>query len=246
MKVMVEGVFGEHEMKCVVVDQICEPLTCQRVSRKDLESIEHLKGLRLADRFDKELKDVDMLIGLDHFWNVVDRGEVIEGEEGPMAIKTKFGYVLGGKLSVASRVNSNLTITNSFLTGMGLKEENAISDALNRFWDVESLGIEKMESVDEKINNSIEFNGGRYEVNLPLKEDMPILGDNFKNAKNRVISLGRRLDKNEELKAAYKGIMDEQILEGVIERVENGEGVVGVFSTFLTNRSLDKRKLHRK
>ena len=61
---------------------ICTPLAPQ----VDLSAYSHLYGLELADCFDSDIKHIDILIGLDYFYDFVD-GEAIRGSTGPAAIK---------------------------------------------------------------------------------------------------------------------------------------------------------------
>ena len=141
-----------------------------------------------------------------------------------MAIKTTLGYVLSGQ--IAEKLGSTtrtFTVTNTFKIGLG---EDKIAKSLNRFWEVESLGIEKLENVEEKIEKNIAFEEGRYAVDLPKKFGHPVLDDNFQNAKNRLLSLQKRLGKDQNLKETYKQAMQEKIERGVVERVES-EGEVG-------------------
>lgn len=75
------------------VPMICEPIAGQPISfcRNDFS---HLAGIELADSADgHEGLKVDLLIGSDHYWDLVT-GDVRRGTSGPVAICTKFGWVL--------------------------------------------------------------------------------------------------------------------------------------------------------
>lgn len=53
-----------------------------------------MKNLQLAD--DQEgPEDIQMLIGLDNYWRVITGG-TIRGKDGPVAVASKFGYILSG------------------------------------------------------------------------------------------------------------------------------------------------------
>ena len=59
----------------------------------------HLSLLVLADPTHDEMLEVDMLIGSEFYWAFVC-GEVIRGDVGPVALKTKLGWVLSGPAEV--------------------------------------------------------------------------------------------------------------------------------------------------
>ena len=85
------------ELEFVVVPLICETLSGQQISRA-VELYSHLFGLEMADTFDDNNMDVNILIGLDHYWRVVS-GTTVSGKSGPTAIGTKFGWVLSGPMT---------------------------------------------------------------------------------------------------------------------------------------------------
>ena len=73
-----------------MVPHICEPLTTQPID-KCLELHPHISQLDLADDPMDETREIDMLIGLDFYWEFVT-GEVVRGGEGPVAINTTVGW----------------------------------------------------------------------------------------------------------------------------------------------------------
>ena len=75
----------------------------------------HLEGLQLADSLDDSYGTIDILIGTDHYWDVVT-GETVRGDSGPTAVSSKFGWLLSGALresviACADSVSSNLIIS---------------------------------------------------------------------------------------------------------------------------------------
>ena len=61
------------------------------------------------------------------------------------------------------------------------KENGELVSNLKRFWELESLGIvEKDESpVFTDVLRDLTFNGNRYEVGLPWKEETPPLSNDY-------------------------------------------------------------------
>lgn len=67
-------------------------LSCQPITAS-IESHEQLMSLDLAD--DNSRLPVDILIGCDHYWELVT-GRLCRSENGPTAIHTKLDWILSG------------------------------------------------------------------------------------------------------------------------------------------------------
>jgi len=82
---------------------------------------------------------IDVLIGSDHYWKFVT-GEIRQGEQGPVAIRSKLGWLLSG--SVDSSHGVGLTHTNLTLTKECIPESHEpLQDVLCTFWETKSIGI---------------------------------------------------------------------------------------------------------
>ena len=84
-----------------IVPMICSPLNYQAVqfARKNHA---HLKDITLSEHNPEENLVVDILIGVDQYWNIAN-GEVKRGESGPVATNTRFGWTLFGHVKNAPR-----------------------------------------------------------------------------------------------------------------------------------------------
>ena len=82
-------------------------------------------------------------------------------------------------------------------------------------------------SLNEKIDKfcDIKFENSRYSVSLPLKENWPILRDNYQRSLNCLKKLKERLDKTPHLLNEYK-IFNEYLKLGIIEEVQT-QGDIG-------------------
>ena len=69
----------------------CTPLE----AKFDVSDYQHLQDLDLADFASEDRQNIDVLIGSDHYWDFIT-GEVIRGETGPLAMASKFGWILSG------------------------------------------------------------------------------------------------------------------------------------------------------
>ena len=95
--------------------------------------------------------------------------------------------------------------------------KESLENQLSIFWDLENLGILKSEdTVYQNFEEEIKFINGRYEVQLPWKEQHPLLPDNFKLSQKRLQSLGRRLTSDPEILQAYNEVIQDQVKKGII------------------------------
>ena len=65
-KIKLNGMEKDFVIEALVVPQICSPITNQMVTRVS-QNYPHLKNLKLADSFDEQLMNIDILIGTDFY-----------------------------------------------------------------------------------------------------------------------------------------------------------------------------------
>ena len=163
------------------------------------------------------------LIGSDHYWQLVT-DKVIQGESGPTAIQTHLGWVLSGPACGNTKQNSPARLPTSYVmyasTTHLSDSQPCLSSLLKSFWELESLGIKQDEpSVYEDFMKTIEFRNGRYEVSLPWRSTHTKLPSNLDIAKRRLEGLLKRLHHHPEVQQEYHAVMQEQLRQGIIEKV---------------------------
>ena len=84
-----------------VVPLISGPISGQRV-RIVKEECSYLQGLHLVDK-GKGDSDIDVLIGADYFWDIVEGEIKRENNERLIALKSKLGWLLSGPLTTKCR-----------------------------------------------------------------------------------------------------------------------------------------------
>ena len=139
----------------------------------DVDEYAHLQGLQLADSFDTD-DSVDVLVGSDYYWNIVG-SDTVRCNKGPVAVESKFRWLLSGPTNDMS-INDT-SVTNLIISGHeSLPFETAhdpLVETLKTFWNTESIGIKvdaRSKESSEVFNESVHFNGERYEVELPGKK----------------------------------------------------------------------------
>ena len=66
----------------IYIEALCIPFICSTIPNQDIDfsenSTKHLLRLQLADTYDNNNKPVDILVGLDYFYNFIS-GKIIKG-----------------------------------------------------------------------------------------------------------------------------------------------------------------------
>ena len=93
-----------------------------------------------------------------------------------MTVKTKFGWVLNGPV-ISFETSTNLTFESEHSHVLFLNTDQCVRNEnfnfyLNRFWDLETIGIrEKENPILHDFQDTINLNDkGRDEARFPLKE----------------------------------------------------------------------------
>ena len=157
------------------ISSVCALLTAVDV---DARKCAHLRNLKLADTFPREAAPVDLLVGADQYYKLV-QGNIRRDRPGtPIATKSRLGWLLSGPVP-GSRTDESTT---AMLTVTRIENPN---DQLRRFWKIgvvdQQNNVRSVEEEDElnQFNSSCNFDGDRYEVGLPWKKDHPPLVHNY-------------------------------------------------------------------
>ena len=188
---------------------ICAPLHFKSVPQELLQSFGQLQ---FADRYDvsKEVV-VDILIGLDWYWQLV-KPKAVSIPEGLVAQDTVFGWMLSGAVKGTERSAKS----HQLLCMCDLPDST-----IRNFWNVEESVESELESVVlEKFQSDLKLRHGRYEVALPWKPGYDgKLVDNISIARNRLNSLRRKLSRDADLKDRYNSVLHEMEENQIIEEV---------------------------
>ena len=215
----------------VPISLLVRPKITMPLQNQDVKAqcnVPHLRHLKLADPLaDGRALEVDVLIGLDNYWTLVT-SEVRQGDTGPTAVNTLFGWMLSGPSDQCSSAQCNQVVVH--LVNASLQQEKKIkpsadtdvnlSSQLQEFWNIESLGIQER-SVHDEFLDTVKFNGERYEVSLPWRQTHEVLPDNYDLSLRRFHSQFKKLKKNPQLLNEYDAIITDQLAKGVIEEVKD-------------------------
>ena len=243
------------------------PTICSSIKNRVRDAVDahpFLRDLPLASDDTNDHDEIDVLIGADFYWRLVD-GETKQCDEsasdiGFRAISSKFGWMLSGPLE--ARANEpefqgySTFVTNAesygkidheednhtmVATSDDVDEKDELSSNLKNFFDLDLIGIRENErSVEERIVADIKFEQGRFETALPRKEYAPPLESNYAIAKAHVIRTRTKQSKTPYVLEEYDRTIREWEANGIIERVSPSAPTSPGNVTYLTHRAVER------
>ena len=139
-----------------------------------------IKTVNLADKNTDGSKTIEILLGLDYYFEFI-MGEVIKGKFGePAALKSSFGYILSGQYENHSTVNFNETHFLKIYTETAVNLRQQSFDTNVKYLFNEAYYDEPMKersSLISEFQNNLKYNGSRYEVKLPFISENKTLQD---------------------------------------------------------------------
>ncbi|XP_028161100.1 uncharacterized protein LOC114353336 [Ostrinia furnacalis] len=194
---------------------LTEKKICGTIPAASRELSAQVKQWNIALGDIESCKDIHLLIGADYA-NYIMTGTFLNVTDGLVAIKTKLGWTLQGK--VDGQKDPRVCTLFS-------KAELDIAD----LWNLEAIGIldKPRDGTDEVIEsfrqNLIVNSEGRYETTLPWKHDRTILSSNKDLAEKRLFSTTKRLKAIGKI-TDYDNAFQEWLKLGIIEEVEPDDG----------------------
>ena len=197
---------------------------CETLRSPDWNSLQgtwpHLEGLEFPALEGRGV--VDILIGSDHPELTLALEERVGSPGDPVARRTPLGWTCVGSLDQVEMfgMSNPTTICNASAADIHLDEE------LRRMWEMDTI-TSKTEILSpdekqalEKTSKSISYDGTRYTVKIPWKEESPNLPDNRSSAERRLYSLEKNLSRRPEVAERYREAMQNNIDQGYIRKVD--------------------------
>jgi len=204
---------------CIVTDRITDKLPSTTLRRAIFELPRNIK---LADPQFHVSSDIDLLIGAELFWQILCIGQIRASPGNPTLQKTRFGWILAGRLGQSSDATKQIQSFHTLVTNAQLDKQ------LSRFWQAETIENHNELSAEEAfceqhfLNNVSRMPEGRYIIKLPFKEQIVAkLGDSKEIALRRLYGLEKRFARDPNLKAQYTQFLDEYLELGHMKLVED-------------------------
>ncbi|XP_048001299.1 uncharacterized protein LOC125238053 [Leguminivora glycinivorella] len=182
-------------------------------------------NVSLADPNFYESRPVEVLIGADLFWELLEGlVKITRLTNGAYLINTQLGWIVSGPVS--SNARNTKPINCNFAQSIDMP---SLDTQLRRFWEIEEIqsntksydtrSEEEMACEDHFVKTTTRLEDGRFCVQLPLKEPPESLGDSFAQAKRRYMSLEKRLSRDPIYKGMYSDFIKEYLALGHMKRV---------------------------
>lgn len=203
------------QIQCLVLPTITSNLPSQSIAGNCIRIPNHIQ---LADPQYFESQPIDVLIGADLFWDLLEEGK-IRLPNGPYLQNTKVGWIISGPIYTHSSRSKSLQVQCNFT--------QTLDTQLRKFWELEELtGPIHTRSNDEKaceehfIKTTTRTHDGRFCVQYPFKESPDTLGESFPQAEKRFLALERRLDRTPAYKEMHTQFAKEYIALGHMSPVD--------------------------
>ena len=155
-----------------VLQQITRPIQRGPLQSSDLEFLQVISSDTLADNIPKNssLVDIDILVGLDYFWDIIGRERVaLPSSLLLLSSSSKLGYILTGKYCDPIDIKDcEGQITACVVTSHA-------SDPCSDLWSLEKIGItgspyvKEDDEALEHCNNTVSYQDGRYFASWPWR-----------------------------------------------------------------------------
>ncbi|XP_041354482.1 uncharacterized protein LOC121372257 [Gigantopelta aegis] len=200
------------------------PVTTRHIpTKKDISCWAHLHEI--------ELPQIDGEVGLLIVNNVPDAYSPIEVKAGPQssphAIKTRLGWVLWNVIRGFNyKVNEEqLRCSMNRIDILAIEEMEQLKrlDVMKKRKDDKKEYSQEDKKFVQKVNKSIKLIDGHYEIDLPFRDENVKLPNNHNQAKERMMGLKKKMERNSKFHADYKVFMDNILDKGYAEQVPDDE-----------------------
>ncbi|KAF0713514.1 Integrase catalytic domain-containing protein, partial [Aphis craccivora] len=173
-------------ISCLIIPCITNNIPLSAVNA---ESIKIPSNIVLADKSYNKPQRIDMLIGIELFFDLLNQGQIKLNENGPILKETKFGWIVAGPVSSNK---SNLKETQNICLSTYQVEDN-LDERIAKFWRLENIDkntnytLEEKACYDHFTKTVRRDDKGKFIVQLPFREDISKLGNSYKNAYRRFL-----------------------------------------------------------
>lgn len=198
-------------LNCNVLPNITQSLPSRYIN---IQNIPLPMGIELADPNFNIPSAIDILVGAEIFWDIVSSNIIDLGKQYPKLQKTKLGWLISGAYYQP-------TAYNQIPTNACYHSQTQNNDSiLTKFWELDSVSSKFNMSKEEQAcevsfaKHTRRVSDGRFEVHIPLKESPSVLGDSFAQARQRLLSIERKFERDSLFKSRYLEFMSEYLSLG--------------------------------
>lgn len=193
------------DVSCLVIPHVTKKLPNAPINSSEFNIPSHVK---LADPSFFRPSEVNILLGADVFWEIVDTGRINLGRNKPLLQESKLGWLVAGPTGVMPTTHYNSVRCNF---------SQEVRESLAKFWEIEDIHYSsRLLSKDEEfceihfVQNTKRLPDGRFSVNIPMRESPErVLGDSYRYAHKCFLNLEKKLSKQPKLKQDYAAFIRE-------------------------------------
>uniref|UniRef100_A0A8D8SBS8 Integrase catalytic domain-containing protein n=1 Tax=Cacopsylla melanoneura TaxID=428564 RepID=A0A8D8SBS8_9HEMI len=209
--------FSVHAL---VVDHVTSKLPTARIQS---QALKHLQGMQVSDDTYYEPQSISGILGASLWPLVIQSGQIIGGPNSPIGVCTKLGIVVMGTAPIQGDASDGSNHT--FCTFA----EQSLDTMVHKLWELEDIPDvgaspynDEEALCEELYKNTVSRDvSGRFTVALPFKESPDVLGDSYMNAKKRLLSLEKKLEKSPEFRQGYNEALRNFIDSGHMSLSDN-------------------------
>lgn len=227
----------ESSLDYLVVPRVTGALPATKI---DPHSWQIPESVQLADPNFYEPGRIDMLVGAELFFDVLQEGKIKLSPNLPLLQESQLGWLVSGP--VADTAIGTVKVCQ---TGTSEATDEQLCQLLRRFWTIDELGGDTSPDPDDKCELSFQEThsrnkDGRYVVMLPFRDNVGELGESRKQAMRRFVALESRLERQPELKQAYAEFINEYLALGHCRVVTSAECEKNEFAHYLPHHCVIK------
>ncbi|XP_062541814.1 uncharacterized protein LOC134209800 [Armigeres subalbatus] len=189
----------QASLECLITPKVTGTIPSSKINVAHWDLPE---GVVLADPEFHTPDKVDLLIGVELFFDILKPSQLSLADNLPILRDTHFGWIVSGVIIEPQIVNVSIQQSNH------ASIEN-IEKSMQQFWqieevpDVPKLSTEELECEAHFLSTYRRDESGRFIVKLPFKTNIDKLGNCRALAVKRFLMLEKRLIRNPDLQAQY-------------------------------------------
>lgn len=179
-------------------------------------------NIPLADPQFNRRENIDILLGAEVFYSIIQGGTIQLGKDLPRIQNTSLGWIIGGTITNCLATSKQGTSTCAIFSSTNSLDEN-----IEQLWKLDEVQPTKklLSPSDEQcerhfIQHVYTNQDGRFVVSIPFRENPTALGDSHRMAYNRFMALERRISRDKQLRSQYIQFMREYEQLGHMQKVE--------------------------
>ncbi|XP_036145895.1 uncharacterized protein LOC118646638 [Monomorium pharaonis] len=206
----------EVSLYCLVAPSLTKELPSFSIRASQISIPENLK---LADPLFYSPSKIDVLIGGEIFFNLLEAGKIELSQDLPTLQNSKFGWLIAGPIPerLVMKQPADRSSLNAHICLLTQKDEE--NNMLSRFWELEeypvegrvTMSAEELECESYFVNTMTRDSFGRFIVRLPFRKNKNKLGESKPMAIRRLKLLERRFLRDPEFGRQYAAFMPEYI-----------------------------------